>query len=73
MSHNLYFAKGKKTVEFPFQTPTPLTRLIVFLPTNAEKIAALEGYLVGAKAPFDPDLVKRVRQLLSDGYTLKAD
>lgn len=47
MSHNLYFRRVRPNgrVDFPFQTPTEVSRLVISLTNNNDRLLYLKNYL----------------------------
>lgn len=45
MSHNLAFKKGKKIIDFPFQTSTKLTKHVLACRTHDERLRLLKYQL----------------------------
>jgi hypothetical protein len=70
MSHNLYFRKVRPNgyVEFPFQTPTALSRSVMAVSNNHDRLSLIEQYLYdcqwGVKAI--DEMIKRIYNMMTD-------
>lgn len=73
MSMNLAFEKPNgEYVDFPFQTPTKLTRQVIAEPSNIEKLRLIKEYLE-EEDWIEEDILKIVAQIRhkqSYGYKL---
>jgi len=73
MSMNLAFKKlNGELVDFPFQTPTKLTREVIAEPSNIEKLRLIKEYLE-EEDWIEEDILKIVTQIRhkhSYGYKL---
>lgn len=73
MSHNLAFKKGKKIIDFPFQTSSKLTKHVLACRTNDERLRLLKYQLDidGWSSDAIDEMIKTISDILNiDGVNL---
>lgn len=78
MSHNLYFRQVRPNghVDFPFQTPTTLSRLVMAVSNNCDRLSLIAQYLYDCK--WDTiavdEMIKRIDWMMQrEDLTLEID